>query len=95
MHPFSLLRRRLANSSRLFLWSAAAGGLLTLLVFFVGVAYDYCVGWSAREAARRGFESIVVEDLTRGIDAGTIDSTNAVFVEAGVQRIQSTDVRQQ
>jgi len=59
-------------------------------LFFTGVAYDYCVGWSAREAARRNFESFVVEDLTRGIAASSIDATHAAFADAHVQRIAST-----
>lgn len=62
-------------------------------LFFTGVAYDYCVGFSALAAVRLGFESIVVEDLTRGIAADSIDSTNASFADARVERISSSDVR--
>jgi len=61
-------------------------------LFFTGVAYDYCVGFSALAAARLGFEAIVVEDLTRGIAPTSIDSTNAAFADARVQRISSSDV---
>jgi nicotinamidase/pyrazinamidase len=64
-----------------------ARGLTRL--FFCGVAYDYCVGFSALAAAHLGFEAIVVEDLTRGIAAASIDATNAAFADAGVQRISS------
>lgn len=60
-------------------------------LFFVGVAYDFCVGFSALAAARLGFESIVVEDLSRPVDLpGTVDATNSAFATAGVQRIVST-----
>jgi nicotinamidase/pyrazinamidase len=62
-------------------------------LFCTGVAYDYCVGFSALAAARLGFEAIVVEDLTRGIAASSIDSTNTAFADAGIQRISSSDVR--
>jgi nicotinamidase/pyrazinamidase len=62
-------------------------------LFFTGVAYDYCVGFSALAAARLGFESIVVEDLTRGIAASSIDTTNAAFTDLHVKRISSSDVR--
>jgi len=61
-------------------------------LFFTGVAYDYCVGFSALAAARLGFEAIVVEDLTRGIATPSIDSTNQAFAGAKVQRIMSSDV---
>ena len=60
-------------------------------LFFVGVAYDFCLGFSALDAARLGFESIVVEDLSRAVALpGTVDATNAAFAEAGVQRILSS-----
>ena len=57
-------------------------------LYFVGVAYDFCVGFSALAAVRLGFESIVVEDLSRPVNLpGTVDGTNNAFAAAGVQRI--------
>ena len=38
--------------------------------YFVGLATDFCVAWSALDARKAGFEAIVIEDATRGIDAG-------------------------
>lgn len=35
---------------------------------FVGLATDFCVAWSALDAALLGFEVRVLEDLCRGID---------------------------
>ena len=35
---------------------------------FVGLAHDFCVAWSAIEAARLGFAATVIEDATRAID---------------------------
>jgi nicotinamidase/pyrazinamidase len=67
-----------------------ARGLTRL--FFCGVAYDYCVGFSAVAASALGFESIVLEDLTRGIASPSIAATNAAFAAAGVQRISSSDI---
>jgi nicotinamidase/pyrazinamidase len=61
-------------------------------LFFTGVAYDYCVGFSALAAARLGFEAIVVEDLTRGIAADSIDATNTAFAAAHVKRILSSQL---
>ena len=60
-------------------------------LFFTGLAYDFCVGFSALAAARLGFESLIVEDLSRAVGlSGTVEKTNADFAAAGVQRIQST-----
>ena len=44
-------------------------------VFCVGLAYDYCVGFSALDAAKAGFESFVVKDLARAIGAPLPDGT--------------------
>ena len=60
-------------------------------LFFTGLAYDFCVGLSAIAAARLGFESIVLEDLTRAVDlSGSIASTNRHFLKAGVQRTRTS-----
>jgi nicotinamidase/pyrazinamidase len=61
-------------------------------LFFVGVAYDYCVGFSALAAAGLGFEALVVEDLSRGIAPASINETNRAFAEAGVRRIASPEL---
>jgi nicotinamidase/pyrazinamidase len=68
-----------------------ARGLTRL--FFAGLAYDFCVGFSALAAARLGFESIVIEDLTRAVNLpNTVDATNTAFAAAGVQRISSSEL---
>ncbi|WP_158788835.1 nicotinamidase [Granulicella sp. L46] len=60
-------------------------------LFFTGVAYDFCVGFSALAAARLGFESFVIEDLTRAVNLPTtVSTTNAAFAAASVQRISSS-----
>jgi nicotinamidase/pyrazinamidase len=57
---------------------------------FVGLAYDFCVAYSALDAAREGFDAVVVKDLTRAIampaaDGGTtVDEAERRFAEAGV-----------
>jgi nicotinamidase/pyrazinamidase len=62
-------------------------------LYFTGVAYDFCVGFSAIAAAKLHFESIVVEDLSRAVGLpGTVDQTNADFAAAGVHRITSADL---
>ncbi|MEJ8631230.1 nicotinamidase [Sphingomonas sp. I4] len=57
---------------------------------FVGLAYDFCVGWSALDARREGFEAVVLKDHSRAIAmpiAGggtTRDAAEAQFRAAGV-----------
>ena len=64
-------------------------------LFFTGLAYDFCVGFSALAAARLGFESIVIEDLSRAVALpGTVDKTNAAFSADNVQRIPSSALDQ-
>ena len=57
---------------------------------FVGLAYDFCVAYSALDAVREGFEAMVVKPLTRAIgmpaDGGrtTVDVAETGFAAAGV-----------
>lgn len=57
---------------------------------FVGLAYDFCVAWSALDARREGFEAVVIKDYTRAIalpisGGTTIDAAEAQFRAAGVR----------
>jgi nicotinamidase/pyrazinamidase len=57
-------------------------------MFFVGLALDYCVGFSAVDARRAGFEAVVVRDACRAIDVeGSVEGMEAEFGRAGVQII--------
>jgi len=56
-------------------------------LYFTGVAYDYCVGFSAIAAAKLGFDATVIEDLTRGIAPTSVETTNSTFAQLGIQRI--------
>jgi nicotinamidase/pyrazinamidase len=61
--------------------------------FFAGLATDFCVAWSALDARRQGFESLVIEDACRGIDnQGSLAGAWADMRASGVQRMQSTDL---
>lgn len=52
---------------------------------FVGLAHDFCVTWSAIDAARLGFEAEVVEAATRAIDLdGSRERARAEMRAAGV-----------
>jgi nicotinamidase/pyrazinamidase len=62
-------------------------------VFVAGLATDFCVGWTAIDARRSGFETYVVEDACRGIDVqGSLAKAWAAMVKAGVKRIKSGDI---
>jgi len=62
-------------------------------VFLVGLATDFCVAWSALDARRAGFEAVVIEDATRGINAGgSLAKAWQDMTGAGVKRIQSADI---
>jgi nicotinamidase/pyrazinamidase len=66
-------------------------GLTT--VYLVGLATDFCVFWSAMDARKAGLNALVIEDATRGIDAGgSMGKAWQEMTGAGVKRIQSTDV---
>ncbi len=61
-------------------------------VYFVGLATDFCVAWSALDARRAGFEATVIEDATRAIDAGgSLGRAWADMTSAGVRRVRSTE----
>ncbi|AGT10149.1 bifunctional nicotinamidase/pyrazinamidase [Paracoccus aminophilus] len=52
---------------------------------FVGLALDFCVGWSAIDAARLGFKATVVEAACRAIDLeGSLEAARQAMTEAGV-----------
>ncbi len=68
-------------------------------LFFCGLAYDFCVAFSALDAVRLGFEAIVVEDLSRpvGLPAtdetpGSVERTQAAFAEHGIRRIAAASL---
>jgi nicotinamidase/pyrazinamidase len=59
-------------------------------IFLAGLAYDYCVRYSAIDSMQAGFETYVVEDACRAIGIGdSVATTNHVFSKAGVRRITS------
>lgn len=54
-------------------------------LFLAGLAFDFCVRYSAEDANRHGFEAIVVEDACRAIDLnGSAAATRASFGALGV-----------
>ena len=57
-------------------------------VFLAGLAFDFCVRYSAEDARREGFEAIVIEDACRGIDVdGSMAATRKLFTASGIRCI--------
>jgi len=54
-------------------------------VFLAGLAYDYCVAYSALDARRLGIPAVVVRDACRAIDLhGSVAAIESQFGAAGV-----------
>jgi nicotinamidase/pyrazinamidase len=62
-------------------------------VFVVGLAFDFCVRYSAEDAHREGFNVTVVDDACRGIDvAGSMAQTRRRLVELCIPCIAAESV---
>ena len=62
-------------------------------IFACGLATDYCVAFSALDARAAGFETFVIEDACRAIDANnSLDAAWARMNAAEVWRIQSREL---
>ena len=54
-------------------------------IFLAGLAYDFCVRYSAVDAVRAGFTAVVLEDACRAIGLNdSVDAARREFAEAGV-----------
>lgn len=62
-------------------------------IFFAGLAYDFCVGYSALDARRLGLPAVIVRDGCRAIDAGgSVERIERKFEEAGVLLMRSDEL---
>ena len=50
---------------------------------------DYCVWYSAKDSQKLGYETFVVKDATRGINANRIEQALDDMKEAGIKIINS------
>lgn len=60
--------------------------------FFWGLALDYCVRFSAEGAARRSFETYVIEDATRAVTPTGAAETAREFANVGIRLIHSDEL---
>lgn len=59
-------------------------------VCIAGLAFDFCVRYSAEDARKERFEVVVVEDACRGIDVdGSVARTRAALAAVGARCISS------
>ncbi|MFW9916927.1 MAG: bifunctional nicotinamidase/pyrazinamidase [Candidatus Thorarchaeota archaeon] len=61
-------------------------------VFICGLALDYCDFYSARDAIKKGFEAVVVLDLTRGLSPESISQALNEMTTLGVQFVKAKDI---
>jgi nicotinamidase/pyrazinamidase len=62
-------------------------------VFLAGLAYDYCVGYSALDARRLGLQAYVLRDACHAIDLyGSVAAIEAEFAKAGVHIIDTAAI---
>lgn len=58
-------------------------------VFLAGLAFDYCVRFTAEDAVREGFEAIVITDASRAIAPETAAAAHDSFRALGVTEIEA------
>ena len=59
-------------------------------IFFAGLATDFCVAYSAEDAARLGFDAVVITDACRGI--GLPAGDGGTTVAAAMHRLEGAGV---
>jgi nicotinamidase/pyrazinamidase len=61
-------------------------------VFLCGLARDFCVRWSAEDAAAEGRAVVVLDDLTRPVFPARRAETDAALAAAGVRVVDSAEL---
>ncbi len=61
-------------------------------VFLCGLARDVCVRWTAEDAVEAGFETHLIWDLTRSVDAGGDEDLRIDLESDGVRLLRSTEM---
>jgi len=62
-------------------------------VFCAGLAFDFCVRFTAEDAVKEKFETVVIEDACRAIDMdNSAEATKESFTQTGVTLIQSGEL---
>ena len=53
-------------------------------VFLVGLAYDYCVKFSAESSSKLGYKTFVLKPLSKAINTEKISETDEYYEKSGV-----------
>jgi nicotinamidase/pyrazinamidase len=62
-------------------------------IFLAGLAFDFCVRYSAEDAHTHGFTAIVVEDACRGIDVGgSVTATREALSERAIPLVAAASL---
>lgn len=61
----------------------------TQKVYVCGLAADYCVFYTAKDALKENFETFIIEDATRAIDPKGFEKAKGEILYSGGQVIQS------
>ncbi|MCS4298758.1 MULTISPECIES: bifunctional nicotinamidase/pyrazinamidase [Acinetobacter] len=62
-------------------------------VYIVGIATDFCVAWTAMDAAKLGFKVFVISDATKAIDLhGSLQHAWQEMLAVGVKRMISKEI---
>jgi nicotinamidase/pyrazinamidase len=62
-------------------------------VFLAGLAFDFCVRYSAEDARKEGFETVVIDDACRAIDLdGSADATRTQFEALGIRCVNASAI---
>ena len=62
-------------------------------LFLCGLAYDFCVRFSAEDAVKQGFETYVIADACRSVGLpGTDEATETSFKALGVKKVTTDAV---
>ena len=70
-------------------WLAARG---IRRLFVCGLARDFCVRWSALDAAAEGLSTVVLDDLTRPVFPERRAETDGAFGAAGVRLSRAAEL---
>lgn len=61
-------------------------------VLVCGLARDFCVRWTAEDAAAEGLDTAVLDDLTRSVFPDRAAETDAALARAGVRVLRAADL---
>jgi len=57
-----------------------------------GLAYDYCVGFSALDGVKEGFKTYFIEDGARGVASDTTAAMRSKLLAGNVHLIKSSEI---